>query len=135
MIRVVRLLLMAAGLAGIAFGLWSMREFEIAQLRSAVVWLVGGVIAHDLVLAPIVVAAGVLVARVVPADVRTPLTVGLVLWGSLTLIAVPALSGLGMRPDNPTLLDRAYLPAWLLLSALIAAAVPAYVGLRRGRRG
>ena len=131
MIRAVRVALVVAGLAGIAFGLWSMREFEFVQLRSAAVWLVGGVIAHDLVLAPIVALLGAVTWRIAPARWRTPVVVVFVLWGSLTLVALPVLSGLGARPDNPSLLDRPYLPAWLLLSALAALAVPVYVWLRR----
>ena len=132
--RVVRGLLVVTGVVAIAFGLWSMREFEIGQVRSAVVWLVGGVVAHDLVLAPVVVVLGVVTGRIAPGRWRVPLVVVFVVWGSLTLIVLPALSGLGVRPDNPSLLDRAYLPAWLLLSVLAALAVPAYAWLRRADR-
>ncbi|UYM04557.1 hypothetical protein [Solicola gregarius] len=133
--RVFRIVLGAAGLVAVGFGLWSMREFDVAQLRSAFVWLAGGVVAHDFVLAPIVVALGVVAARVAPARVRTPLVVAFVLWGSLTLVALPALSGPGVRADNPTLLDRPYVAAWLALSAIAVACVLAYALVRRDRRG
>lgn len=132
--RALRGMLGVAGAVAIGFGVWSMRDFEFEQLWSMIAWLIGGVVVHDFVLAPVVVVVGVTIARVVPGDVRTPLAVGLVLWGTLTLIALPALSGLGVRSDNPSLLDRPYLAAWLLCTALTAVVVSAYVWLRRGGR-
>lgn len=134
MIRVVRAALAVAGLAAVCFGVWSMRDFDAMRLRSVLAWLGGVVVVHDAVLAPVVTVLGVVATRVVPAGWRTPLTVAFILWGSLTLVALPALSGLGERPDNPTLLDRPYVAAWLVLSMVAVAAVPAYVGLRRGDR-
>lgn len=128
--RALRIVLGAAGVAAVCFGVWTMRDSEGAELRSALAWLAGVVVAHDFVLAPFVVVLGVVVTRVVPVTWRTPGIVAFVLWGSLTLIALPALSGLGARPDNPSLLDRPYVTAWLVLSAAAIVAVPAYAALR-----
>ena len=131
--KALRGVLVIAGIAMVGFGLWSMREFELAQLTSAFGWLAGGVVVHDFVLAPIVVGLGVVLFRLLPVRMRTPLVVAFVLWGSLTLIALPAMSGLGVRPDNPTLLDRSYVTAWAVLSGVTAVAVAAYAWLRRAR--
>jgi hypothetical protein len=61
---------------------------------------------------------------------------GLVVLGSVTLLAVPVLGRFGARPDNPTLLDRNYAAGWVVLAAATAAGVvlAAYLGRRRERR-
>ena len=130
---VLRALLVAAGVAAIGFGLWHWRDLELEKLVSTLVWLAGSVVAHDLVLAPVVVVLGVVAARLVPRRWRTPLAVGFVLWGTLTLVALPALSGMGERPDNPTLLDRPYATAWWAGTALVVLCVLAYGLLTRRR--
>jgi hypothetical protein len=86
-------------------------------------WLVVGVLLHDGLLAPLCVAAGALLVRLVPGVARPPAAVGLVVLGSVTLMAVPVLGRFGARPDNPTLLDRPYGPGWLGLLALVAVGV------------
>lgn len=132
-VRAIRVLLVAAGIAAIGFGLWHWRDIDPEKLTSTLVWMAGVVVAHDLVLAPLVVALGVVAARLVPQRWRTPLAVGFVLWGTLTLIALPVLSGMGERPDNPTLLDRPYATAWWAGTALVVLCVLAYGLLRRER--
>jgi hypothetical protein len=81
------------------------------------------VLLHDGLLAPLCVAAGALLVRLVPGVARPPAAVGLVVLGSVTLMAVPVLGRFGARPDNPTLLDRPYGPGWLGLLALVAVGV------------
>ena len=48
---------------------------------------------------------------------------GLVVLGTLTLMAVPVLGGWGANADNPTILDRDYAAGWLVLAAVILAVV------------
>jgi hypothetical protein len=98
------------------------------------VWLAGGVVLHDLVLAPLVVLLGVALARVLPGAARGPVVVGAVVLGSVTLLAVPVLGRFGARPDNPTLLDRPYWAGWSLLAALTAVAVATGVAVVRSRQ-
>jgi hypothetical protein len=66
-------------------------------------WVVGGALLHDLVLAPVVLATGWLVVRLVPATTRRAVIVGLVLSGMVLLVAWIPLRGYGDRPENPTL--------------------------------
>ena len=96
-------------------------------------WLVAGVLLHDALLAPLCVAAGALLVRWMPRVAQPPVAVGLVVLGSVTLMAVPVLGRFGARPDNPTLLDRAYGPGWLGLLALVGIGVGlgTLVGVRR----
>ena len=99
-------------------------------------WLVSGVVLHDLVLVPLVLAGTGLVARVLPGPARGPAAVGLVVLGTVTLVGVPVLGRFGARPDNPTLLDRPYGPGWAALAGLTVLGVVLAAGLRAraGRR-
>lgn len=98
------------------------------------IWLAGGVVIHDGVIAPVSVALGIASMTVLPVPWRLPATVGLVCWGSITLFSIPVLGRFGARPDNPTLLDRPYFTSWLILTALTVLLV-GVVGLVRSRRG
>ncbi|GAA2084757.1 hypothetical protein GCM10009821_27740 [Aeromicrobium halocynthiae] len=125
----------AVGLAMIAVGVWSMRGFDADQLVSMVVWLAGGVVAHDLVLAPLTLLVLLLGTRVLPARARPAAVVGLVVWGGVTIATANVLLDVGGRPDNPTLLNRPYVAWWLVLSAAwwTGVAVVAWWTGRRGR--
>ncbi len=121
------------GLAVMAYGAWSLREVDWADWPSLLVWLGGGVVAHDFLLAPVVVAVGVLAAGRLPDSWRAPAVVGLVVWGTVTVMAVPVLGRFGALADNPTLLDRPYRTSWVVGTVLVVAAV-AVAGLIRTRR-
>ena len=101
------------------------------NLRAAAIWLVGGVVLHDGVLAPLTIGVCFLVARARRGSLPAPVVVGAIVLGTVTLSAVPVLGRFGARPDNPTLLDRNYVLGWLgLVSLTIAVAVVANL---RGR--
>lgn len=128
-----RFLLALLGLAATAYGgLLLSRRLSVDLLDSAL-WLAGGVVVHDAVLAPLVIVLAVLVVRRLPALVRAPVTVGAVVLGSVTLVAVPVLGRFGASPGNPTLLDRDYVMGWLVLAALTVVAVTVSILLRRSR--
>ncbi len=132
-VRTLRLLVGAAGLAAGAYGgwlLWAQRD----DAPSLGLWLAAGVLLHDAVLAPLLVAGGLLLARVLPPAWRAPVAVAVIVWGSLTLLAIPVLGEFGALPDNPTLLDRPYLATWAVLTAVTAALVTAAALARRSRR-
>lgn len=131
--RILRALLMAIGIAMGVWGLWLMRDFRFDQLLSAVIWLAGGVVVHDGILAPFVVGVGVVLARITPAYARRPVTVGLILWGAVTLAVANVLSGQGGKPDNDTILDRPYVMTWLILTLVVFAGIAAYAALLRSR--
>ncbi|MDO9380710.1 MAG: hypothetical protein Q7T56_17845 [Nocardioidaceae bacterium] len=119
---VTRGVLLLAGLAAGVYGAVLLLQLDFSRLLSTVVWLAGGVVLHDFVLAPVVVVLGVLLVRVVPDAARRPATVAAVVWGTVTVAALPVLSGQGGKPDNATLLDRPYWTAWLVLTALVLLA-------------
>jgi hypothetical protein len=126
------------GAVGVVVGLYGgwllLSRTGTDQLVSAVVWLGGGVVLHDAVLAPVVVVAGVVAARLLPGVVRAPLAGVVVVLGSLTLLSLPVL--LGREPANPTLLDRDYTAGWLLVASLVVLVVACgTLVLERRRRG
>lgn len=123
------------GVALGAYGAWlALTRQDSGQLVEIAVWLAAAVVLHDVVVAGVVVAGVALGRRVLPVPWRAPATLALVVWGGVTLMAVPVLGRFGARPDNPTLLDRPYLGAWAALS-VVAVVVVAVAGLVRARRG
>ncbi|MFC6344016.1 hypothetical protein ACFP8W_18700, partial [Nocardioides hankookensis] len=77
---------------------------------------------------------GAVLVLLLPRAVRGPAVVGLVVLGSVTLLAVPVLGRFGARPDNATLLDRHYTAGWLVLAAVVLVAV-VVASVLRSRRG
>ena len=129
-----RLLLGAVGLCAAAYGGWLLWE-QRGDAISLGLWLAGGVLLHDAVLSPLLVAGGLVLARFVPEQWREPVVVAVVVWGSITLMAIPVLGEFGALPDNPTLLDRPYLQTWAVLTAVLAAGVVSAALLVRRRVG
>jgi hypothetical protein len=125
-------LLMAWGLAGL------FRDAASTVPASWLRWFLGGLLAHDLLLAPAVLAVGLAVRRLPPA-LQAPARAALIVSGTLGLMSVPLLLGYGRatQPGNVSLLPGDY-PRSLAITAgavWAAAAAWALLGLlsRRGR--
>ncbi len=129
-----RLALGGVGFLAAAYGAFRLLELGVGNLVSTVVWLAGGVLLHDAVLAPLTLGVCALGVRALPSRWRAATAGGLLVLGTLTLTAVPVLGRFGARPDNPTLLDRPYLLGWLVVASLVAVGV-VVVGLRTGPSG
>ena len=123
---------LAGGLAA-AYGGW-LAVSRGHDHRDLAVWLAGGVLLHDGVLAGTVLVLGAVLLRVLPRAAKAPTAAGAVVLGSLTLLAVPVLGRFGARADNPTLLDRGYWAGWLVLAGLTVAGVVTASLLRSRRR-
>jgi hypothetical protein len=119
-----RALLVVLGGVLMLYGGWLvLTRQDPGQWLEIVVWLAAGIVAHDVVLSGLVIALGVVGSRLLPRPWRAPATVALIVWGTLTIASIPVLSGLGVRADNPTLLDRPYVATWSLISAIVVLAV------------
>jgi hypothetical protein len=118
-----RLMLSVAGVLAAAYGGVLLLAEDRADVVDAALWLGGGVVLHDLVLAPLLVVFGFAASHWLPARWRTPIAAGGIVLGSITLLAVPVLGRFGARRDNPSLLDRPYVTAWLGLLALVLLGV------------
>lgn len=113
------------GLVGAAvsvYGVFLLLDLGLDNLQATATWLVAGVVLHDAVLAPLTIlvciAGSLLVGRW-----RAAFAAGLLILGTITLTAIPVLSGKGERPDNPTLLDRPYWTGWLVVAAMVVTGI------------
>ena len=119
-----RLGLGALGVLGGVYGAFLLlSRQQLGDWVEVGIWFAAGGVLHDLVLAPLVLLVGAGLARTLPVAARAATAVGLVVLGSVTLLAVPVLGGFGVKADNPTLFDRSYLGGWVVLAGLVAAAV------------
>ena len=126
-----RLALGAVGMAIGVVGLRALLEQGLDNLRATVVWLVGGVVLHDGLLAVVTIVVVGLGTRL-PDRLRPYAAAAFVVLGSATLAAVPVLGRFGAHADNPTLLDRDYVAGWLLLAGLVCVGAAAAALLRGG---
>ena len=117
-----RLLIGAVGLAMGAFGALRFLQLDFADIVDAVLWLAGGVLLHDAVVAPLTIGVTLLLTRVVRPSVRRRVTVALIVLATVTVTAIPVLGAFGARPDNPTLLPRNYVGGWVAFAALVVVA-------------
>ena len=129
-----RLWLGALGVAVAAYGAWLLLQEDLSDLVDTAVWLAGGVVLHDFVLVPLTLLLGVALIRLLPANLRAPVAGGLVVLGTVTLMAVPVLGGWGANADNPTILDRNYPAGWLAVAGATILVVLVTIVLRRGGR-
>ena len=126
-----RVLLAVLGAAATAYGLVLALGLGVQQVLAVLVWAFGGILVHDGLIAPAVVALGVLVAVRAPSSWRTPLLWALVVLGPLTLVAVPVLGRFGAKADNPTLLDRPYWLGYAVVVVVVLGLAAASAHRRR----
>lgn len=133
-----RVVLGALGVLLAAYGGWLLlSRQDTAGNLDTLLWLAGGVVVHDALLAPMVIGLGVLLSRLAPAPTRAAAAAaaGLVVLGTLTLLAVPFLGGFGREnaPDNATLLDRDYTAGYLALvvAVVVLVVLPVWLVTRR----
>jgi hypothetical protein len=60
-------------------------------------WLAGALLAHDAILAPVVVMVGLVLVRLLPGAVRRVVAAGLFAGTCLILVAIPVLGKPGVR--------------------------------------
>jgi hypothetical protein len=83
------------------------------------VWFGGAAVAHDAILAPLVLLAGVALRRT-----RWAVRAAAIVAGTVTLATLPTVLALGRRADNPSILPLDYGRNLLLvLAALVLAAL------------
>jgi hypothetical protein len=127
----VRVLLVAAGVALAGYGVVLLWHAATAVLVRIVAWAVAGVALHDFVFAPLCAALGLVGRRLLPARWQSPAALAALCTVVLAVLAIPVYSKPGLRPDNPSVLDRDY-PAglWVAL-AVVWVCVPVYYLLMR----
>ncbi|MCF3101757.1 hypothetical protein IPZ58_09190 [Streptomyces roseoverticillatus] len=134
---VMRTVVGACGVALMGVGLWAAWRGDDPQDPWQVVrWLVGTVLVHDGIVAPLTLLAGLVVVRL---RARRAVRGGLLVAASLTAVAYPVLFRPGV-PQNPSVLPLDYVRNWLFVLALTAAATAVTVlagawARRRTREG
>lgn len=119
----------AVALRGIADNALDTRPADLAR------FVFGGLLLHDLVVAPLVLLAGLGVARLVPAKVRPVVQAGLIASAVIALYTYPLVRGYGRAINNPTSLPHDYSANLALVLAAVwaVAAVAVVLRLRRAR--
>ncbi len=103
------------------YGMWLHRGTGILDVRwrPILTWVVGAIVAHDLVFAPLALAAGRGLRWVRPRALRAPLQTGLALSALVTLLAFPLVRGYGVRAGDPSRLPLHYGVGYLVLLGVI----------------
>jgi hypothetical protein len=105
----------------------------------ALVFLIGVLVAHDGILSPITIGAGVVLGRLVPPRGRAYVQGALIAGLAVTIVAFPLVLGRGRAADNPSLLPLDYGRGLLEVYAVIVVVAAGLAGSRawvrhRGRK-
>jgi hypothetical protein len=134
-VRLTRALLVVLGVALIGLGGYVLTEtVSPTRYTGLLVWLIGSVIVHDAILAPLVVVAALAVRRTgrrVPAAVIALVQSAVVVGVVMSMIVVPEIVAKAKGPKNDTVLPFDYAGRlsvmWLVIVVLTALAVVAYL--------
>ena len=121
----------AGGWAVIGYGLRGLLHHHVdTRPTNLARFAIGGALIHDLLFAPVLLAAGALVTRAVPTAVRGVVQAALIITGSLALFSYPLVRGYGHAQHNPSSLPRNYIANLGIVIAVVWA-IAAAVALRR----
>ena len=130
-----RRVLVAVGVAVMGFAVVGALTDDGFDPVGVVVFLGGVVIAHDLVLMPLVLVAGALIGRFVPVAARSAVRVAALCGLALAVVGLPLVAGFGRVAGDPSVLPRPYGRGLLLALVLVWSAAAATVVVRAvGRR-
>jgi hypothetical protein len=128
------------GWAVIAYGIRGLFHHHVdTRPANLATFFVGGVLAHDLLFAPVVLVAGVLLARIAPRPARAWLQAGLLVSGCLVLFSYPLVQDYAKVIHNPSSLPHNYtanlaVTLGVVWGAVIAGALGTAVLHRRASR-
>lgn len=112
----------AAGWAVIAWGLRGIFQHSLETRPSNLAkFVVGGALLHDLLVAPLIILAGVLLARAVPGRARAVVQGALAVTGIVALFSYPLVRAYGLAANNPTSLPRNYTANLLVVLGVVWA--------------
>ncbi len=115
---------MGFGIRGIVQNSLDTRPAELAR------FVIGGALLHDLVVAPLVILAGVTVARGVRGRARAVVQAALVVTGIVALFSYPLVRGYGLALNNPTSLPHNYARNLMIVLGVVWAVAAAAIFLR-----
>ncbi len=137
----VRLTLGGLGLAVMTYAVVGVVSDDGVNLPGVVTFLAVVLLADDLVLMPLAIVVGFVVLRVVPAEAKVWVQIGLYVSVVLVAISLPFVIGAGVTADNPSRLPLNYhrglaillVAVWAAL--LVMALVARWLRSRRDRPG
>jgi hypothetical protein len=138
-VRVVRGVLIALGVVLIGLGGWVLTDtVNPNRYGGLLLWLVGSVVVHDAVLAPVVAAVSLVVRRTgrrVRPGVLWIVQGAVVVGAIFSLIVVPEIVAKAKGPKNDTVLPFDYglrlAVLWLVIAVLTAGLVALYLARKR----
>ncbi len=126
--------LIAAGVVLMGFAVVGAATDEDVRPVGVLLFLAGVLVWHDVLLMPLVIGAGFLIGRYVPAPARNAVRVAALCTLALLVVATPLVLGVGRVPGDPSVLPRPYGWGLLLVLALLWASALGAVAARRVRR-
>ncbi len=124
-----------AGWALIGWGIRGLLHFHVDTRPSELArFFLGGAVIHDLVFAPVVLGAGVVVARLTPARWRAYVQGALLVIGTAALFAYPELRDYARVLHNPTSLPHNYTANLAVVAGAVCLLLVAVGLLRSWRR-
>jgi hypothetical protein len=111
----------AWGLRGVFMHSLDTRPANLAK------FVVGGALLHDLIVAPVVLLAGVALARAVPSRARSVVQAALAISAIVALFSYPLVRAYGLAAHNPTSLPHNYGANLLIVLGVVWAAAAGIV--------
>ncbi len=126
---------LAIGGGVVAFGIAGfVRNRADTEPASSLRFLVGALVAHDVLWAWGVAAVSLIIVRLVPRRAQGIVAGALAVSAALTLVAMPALLGYGRLANNPSILPRDYTAGLLGALAVVWAVALVLLVLQEARR-
>jgi hypothetical protein len=116
---------LATGWIVIVYGvvqLFANKDRTAGALRIAA-WVASGHAVHDLLVVPVALASGTVLAAVLAPHLRAPVRAGLLGSAFVLAVAYPALRGFGRKPGNPSLLPLDYVSSVASALAIVWTSV------------
>jgi hypothetical protein len=129
-----RRVLIATGVLVMGFAVVGALTDDDVRPFGVLVFLVGVLVWHDLVLMPFVIAVGALIGRYVPAAARPAVRTAALCSLALLVVAAPLVLGVGRVASDPSVLPRPYGWGLVLVLAVLWASTLGVVVARRARR-
>lgn len=101
------------------FGVYGLLTSSGTRPDDSLRWVLGGLIAHDAILAPVVFAIAWVAARKISRPTRALFTPAILISAMVLLFAFPLVRGYGYRPDNLSLLPHDYVTNTVVLIGVI----------------
>jgi len=134
LMRAWRIALSVSGVLILLFGaVRVVTVMPFADLFILALWLIGAVVIHDGMVAPLTVGTGWLLARIVPPRARRYIQAFLIVGGLVTVIAIPLILRRNTQPLSKAILQQNYGGNLTLLLGMIAAVSLLLYALNVGR--